>query len=91
MKFEWDENKNQLNIQHREIDFFDACKMFDYPTLRRIDNRKDYGEIRYVALGQLDKAIISMVYTMRTEVIRIISVRRANRRECKAYSSYING
>jgi uncharacterized DUF497 family protein len=89
VKFEWDENKNLINIERRNIDFFDACKIFDYPILKRIDDRKNYGETRYIALGQLDDVVLSLVYTMRNEVTRIISVRRASRRERQIYETYI--
>ncbi|MBS0287998.1 MAG: BrnT family toxin [Proteobacteria bacterium] len=87
MKFEWDEQKNQLNIEHHEIDFNDVYMVFDNPMLKRIDNRKDYGEERWISLGKLDGVVVVVVYTVRKDVIRIISVRRGNRNERKIYET----
>lgn len=53
MKFVWDKNKNQKNIQIHGIDFNDATVMFDFPMLTCIDNRFDYGEERWVGIGFL--------------------------------------
>ncbi len=91
MEFEWDENKNQLNIQRHRIDFFDACQIFDYPIIERIDNRRNYGEVRCVALGQLDGVVVHVVYTVRRGVTRIIFVRRGNRYERQIYKAHISG
>ena len=61
------------------------AQIFDNPMLKKIDNRKDYGEERWIALGELDGIVIVMIYTHRGHNIRVISIRRANRDERKTY------
>ncbi len=48
MKFEWDNNKNEINIQRHGIDFHDAASIFEYPMLIKTDTQKNYGENRLV-------------------------------------------
>ena len=85
MEFEWDLNKNQRNIEKHGIDFTDAVRIFEHPTLTVVDNRHDYGEKRIVAMGMVEDVILYVVYTVRDDIRRIISARRANRRERKKY------
>ena len=49
------------------------------------DDRKDYGEDHYILLGLLRERIVVIVFTIRDDVIRIISMRKANKRERKRY------
>ena len=86
MKFEWDEHKNQINIQKHNIDFNDAKKVFEdaYRT-DEIDNRKDYGEERRKTVGNVLNNITAVIYTLRTPAIRLISARRANTKEKNEY------
>jgi uncharacterized protein len=84
-KFEWDDNKNKVNIQQHEIDFHDAKLIFRHPMLIKTDTRKDYGEKRLVGLGLLHDAVVVIVFTRRKDVIRIISIRRANKNERKIW------
>ena len=44
MEFEWDSVKNQRNIEKHSIDFTDAVRIFERPTLTVVDNRHNYGE-----------------------------------------------
>ena len=85
MEFEWDLNKNQHNIEKHGIDFTDAVRVFEHPTFTVVDNRHDYGEKRIVAMGMVEDVILYVVYTVRDDIQRIISARRANRRERKKY------
>ena len=85
MNFEWDSVKNQRNIAKHGIDFADAVRIFEHPTLTVVDNRRNYGEKRIVAMGTVEDVILYVVYTVRDSVLRIISARRANRRERKKY------
>lgn len=85
MKFEWDENKNETNIERHEIDFHDAHFIFDHPMLVKTDTRKDYGEKRLVGLGLLFEVEVVIVFTKRSDNIRVISIRRANKNERKIY------
>jgi uncharacterized DUF497 family protein len=84
--FEWDKEKNAANIKNHGIDFLDAALIFENPTIEAIDDRADYGEVRHIALGLSCDTVLHVVYTWRDEsVVRIISARRANRRDAEKY------
>ncbi len=85
MKFEWDEFKNQKNIEKHGIDFLDVSRMFDYPMAYVIDQREDYREDRCVGIGWIHMFLAVVVFTERLGVIRIISARKATRREARLY------
>lgn len=86
MEFEWDTIKNQRNIEKHGIDFIDAVRIFERPTLTIVDNRRDYGEKRTAAMGIVENVTLYVVHTVRDGIWHIISARRANRRERKKYS-----
>ena len=89
MEFEWDENKNRWNIEKRGFGFDRAKTIFKRPMLTKEDKRKDYGETRYISVGQMDEGIIAtVVHTERGERIRIISARVADRKERRDYNEY---
>ncbi|MCL2338752.1 MAG: BrnT family toxin [Proteobacteria bacterium] len=92
MEFEWDENKRKSNRKKHEMDFLRASKVFkDENRVERIDDRKNYGEVRIQAIGRINKfmawggTIIFVVYTVRNNNIRIISARKANKGEKGVY------
>jgi uncharacterized DUF497 family protein len=85
MDFEWDNNKNQLNCEKHGLLFEDAELIFSGKTVTFKDDRKNYGESRFITLGELKKRVIVLVHTERNGVIRIISMRKANEREKKIY------
>lgn len=85
MEFEWDEAKNQKNIRERGISFASGSRIFAGPVLQKLDNRRNYGEERIKVLSVVEGIILSVVYTMRGTTCRIISVRRANKNERRAY------
>ena len=63
-----------------------AREMFDGPTLTVEDDRRDYGEARFITIGFLDDAMVVLVWTPRNDGYRIISMRKANERERKLYT-----
>ena len=92
MRFEWDPEKSEDNLKERGFDFAFAAQIFDGPTLEMRDRRRDYGEVRMVAIGLADEIALTTVFTDRIAddgetVWRIISARRSNRRERKAYQA----
>lgn len=89
MEFEWDEVKRRANYAKHGLDFRDAEKIFQGITLTAEDHRQDYGETRYISLGLLGDMVVVVVYTERSEKTRIISMRKANQREKKAYEEKI--
>ncbi|MFN6463095.1 MAG: BrnT family toxin [Nostoc sp. DedVER02] len=90
MQFEWDEAKNLENIRKHKIDFADVPKMFDSTMLIELDNRFDYGEERWLGIGFLGNGVAIVIWTERqSDVIRIISARKANRYERQRFEQYI--
>jgi len=85
MKFEWDEQKRLINLQRHEIDFVDAGQIFEHEVFTFIDDRFNYGEIRFVSFGLLDGAVVTIVYTEADEIIRVISIRKATKNEQQIY------
>lgn len=85
MEFEWDENKRKLNIRKHGIDFSDLKLAFDRPMVTRIDDREDYGETRWIALGDIGGSVVVFVYTEEDHKVRFISARRATKNEEKIY------
>lgn len=82
---EFDVGKNDTNIRDRGLSFKRAAN-FDFETaVFREDTRRDYGEIRLRALGYLDGRIHALVFTEAATGIRVISFRKANKREVLLY------
>ena len=84
--FEWDENKNKSNQQKHKITFEDATDVFNDKDRLEYASEKQ-GETRYFTIGKAFQAIISVIYTTRDLLIRIISARRASQDERRAYLS----
>lgn len=90
MNFEWDKSKNKTNIDKRDLDFADAWQIFDAPMLVRIDNRKYYGEKRFVGIGFLKNLVVVIVFTEPNEqMIRVVSLRKALKYEREEFEKYI--
>jgi uncharacterized DUF497 family protein len=86
LEFEWDEAKNTANITKHGVGFAIARYIFnDVFAIERLDDRQDYGEDRYVITGMVEARLVSVVYTMRGEVVRIISARGATPYEKRQY------
>jgi len=86
MRFEWDEKKNQQNIEKHSIDFAGAALIFlDADRIELVDDRKNYGETRFQTIGIVNNVILYVVYTIRGKYCRIISARRANKNERETY------
>ena len=86
----WDEAKRTENLRKHGIDFVDVESLFDGFTVTLEDDRFAYGEQRFVTFGVLEGRIVAVVHTEQDDVIRIISVRKATRREEKSYFSAIS-
>jgi hypothetical protein len=94
-RFAWDPGKSVTNLAKRGFDFAFATLIFDGPTLEQEDRRKDYGERRIVAVGVAQRVHLTVVYTDRViggdEVERrIVSARRSNGHERKAYQASLS-
>ena len=89
MKFEWDENKNQINWQKHGFNFNDAKEFFANEFWAYEDVRQDYGEKRMIGYGFVRDRLMAVAYTNRhPNICRLISFRRANSREEALYEKY---
>ena len=85
MRYEWDDAKAAANEARHGVSF-SVAERFDWSAaLTREDDRYDYGETRWRALGTIDGRVHVIVFTWRSETIRIISLRKANPRERREY------
>jgi uncharacterized DUF497 family protein len=86
MNYEWDEAKNRSNFAKHGLDFADAEQVLIGPCVTFLDSRFDYGEVRLVTLGRLAGRVVVIAHTPRgDDTVRIISMRKANRREKETY------
>ncbi len=91
MQFEWDDEKEQINIKKHGIDFETASRVFkDENRLELYDEGHSEFEDRYITIGVIDEIayVIMVVYTEREEAIRIISARKATKQEREMYYDY---
>jgi uncharacterized DUF497 family protein len=85
--FEWDDAKAEANRKKHRINFRAATGVFDDPSvLIRQDLSEDYGEDRFLAIGLVEDLLITVACTERGDRIRIISARKANANERRAYN-----
>jgi uncharacterized DUF497 family protein len=88
MNFEWDEAKSEACFVQRGFDFAYAARVFfDPDRIVQADTRHSYGEERYQLTGMIDRRLFVVAYTPRHDALRIISARKANRREVKHYEN----
>jgi uncharacterized protein len=78
------------NIHKHGVDFATASRLWDAPVLEREDERRDYGETRVLAFGRVDGRLMAVLYTWRGVHRRIISARKANRREQRRFEAEIS-
>ncbi len=85
-KIVYDQTKNERNVAERSLSF-DEVTEFDFDSaLIKLDDRKPYPEVRYVALGLLDARLHVLCFTPIEGGIRVISFRKANTREISHYA-----
>lgn len=87
INYAWDEAKREATLAERGIDFADI-RSFDWDSALVLrDEREDYGETRYRAMGLIAGRLHVVVVTPREEVLRVISLRKANAREVKLWEN----
>jgi uncharacterized DUF497 family protein len=87
MKIIFDEAKNSANLSKHGLSLSEAKKLEWDDALIWQDVRRDYGEMRMIALGVIGERLYCVVYVDREEVRRIISLRKANNKEQIFYVS----
>ena len=89
LKFEWDENKNQINIKKHGISFEEASSVFnDSDALILNDETHSDNEDRFILIGfsyKFNLLVVCHCYRQNEEVIRIISARKATKTEKEVY------
>lgn len=85
MEFGWDEAKHERNLRERGFGFDVAARIFEKPVWTTIDARQDYGEVRIKAIGEVEGAVLAVIYTDRVDVRWIISARLASRKERRSW------
>lgn len=85
MEISFDPVKNARNLELRGLSFERAVDFEFEGAIYLMDTRRDYGETRIRALGCLDKRLHALVFVETNNGIRVISFRRANKREVKQY------
>jgi uncharacterized DUF497 family protein len=89
VEFEWDPAKAKTNIRKHRVNFDQATRVFLDPNrIERPDEGDPEGEERWQVLGRVEEFVLVVVYTVRWNLIRIISARRA---ELDEYFEYWNG
>jgi uncharacterized protein len=84
MKLEWREEKRHTTLEERGLDFADAIKVFESVEIELVDDRRDYGEDRFISFGYVENRPVAVVWTPRGNIRRIISMRHAHDRELEA-------
>ncbi|MGE4241466.1 BrnT family toxin [Ramlibacter sp.] len=88
MRLTFDPDKSARNQSERGLSFEEAAK-FDFETaLVDIDSRREYGEVRFVAIGMLGARLHVLCFTETDGGIRVISFRKANDREVRHYAKF---
>jgi uncharacterized DUF497 family protein len=88
---EWDHAKQERNLEERGVDFADAALIFEDTVLEERDERKDYGEVRYRALGHVGDEYYLVAYTWRGANRRIISAWKVGEDGRRRYQAILSG
>ena len=89
MQFEWDDEKNRTNKVKHDIDFETAKKLWN--DTHRVEIFTSYPlENRSILIGKINKKLWVAIFTLRGNAIRIISVRRAGKKETELYGGKKN-
>ena len=87
LRFEWDPEKAAENLANHGLSFEEAATVFGDPLGRIVDDpRNSTDEPRYVLLGHSERQqLLAVMFTERAKAIRLISARKATRRERREY------
>lgn len=86
MGYQWDPAKDAANLAKHKVGFRQAAEIFRGFRLTREDTRRDYGESRFISLGEYDDEVLRVVHTVRDGDIRIISAWRASQHDRDIYA-----
>ena len=87
LKFEWDENKNAVNINKHGVSFEEAAAVFSDPRRYEMyDGIHSLIEKRWIIIGLAGFKLLKVSFTERKDKIRLISARKANKKDMEVYS-----
>ena len=81
MEFEWDPARHERNLRERHIGLDAAALIFRGAVISWQDMRRDYGEVRMIGIGEANGEVLRVVFTVRGNVVRIITAWRAGRKD----------
>lgn len=81
MKLEWDETKRRRTLDERGLDFADVARVDWDEALTLADTRREYAEERFITYARLNQRLCVIAWCYREDAVRIISLRKANKRE----------
>ncbi|MGI8483426.1 MAG: BrnT family toxin [Thermomicrobiales bacterium] len=87
--FEWDEQKRRSNIEKHGLDFMTAAAIFDGRPITTVPSTS-LQEERFLTVGSVDNRFITVVWTWRGDVIRLISARRARDQEVRQFHAHLD-
>ena len=90
MRITCDPAKRLLTLQERDLDLLRAKETFAGSHFTRTDDRRDYGEPRFITVGWLDSRLVVFAWTPRGAARRIISMRHCHEREAKKLHPYLS-
>jgi uncharacterized protein len=82
----FDPAKRRANLEKHGLDFADVAQIFKGPLYTVEDDRYEYGELRFQTYGLMNDRLVTIVWTSANAGIRIISMRKCNEREQKAFA-----
>jgi uncharacterized DUF497 family protein len=83
----FDPKKRERTLDERGLDFADAAAVFGGRHFTVDDDRRDYGEPRFISVGFLNGRMVIVVWTPRGDVRHVISMRKTNARETRKYKA----
>ena len=86
VRITFDQSKNERNLRLRGLSFERAADFSFDSAVFAVDDRREYPETRYVALGLVGDRVHVLCFTETTDGVRVISFRKANPREVKRYA-----
>jgi uncharacterized protein len=89
MQFDWDPAKYESNLSKHGVDFVDAARLLHGNALVALSPNSGNDTQRYLAIGEVDGRIFAVIYTLRGNVHRIISMRKARHGEAKKYRAFL--
>lgn len=90
MRIGFDPAKRLRVLEERGIDFREAGDVFAGRHATVPDQRRDYGEDRFITVGRLRNRLVVMVWTARGATRRIISMRYCHAKEAKAWAQHLD-